>query len=124
MSVKTKIGNVVENADVIDRDTPAPEIHFEEKQLTLHDFLKTVVKFNGSDLHLQAGSIPMIRVDGRGRFLDIPALDDERMKSYVDQILKSQAEPRTRARSTSHTPTRRSPVSAPTSSTAASATRW
>lgn len=83
---------VIENAD-IDRDTPQPEIHVEERRLTLHDFLKTAVKINGSDIHLQAGSIPMIRVDGRARFLDVPNLSDEHMKEYVDVILNSQAEP-------------------------------
>jgi twitching motility protein PilT len=86
------IGKVVENAD-IDRDTPQPEIHVEERRLTLHDFLKTVVKTNGSDLHLQASSIPMIRVDGRARFLDVPPLTDEAMKEYVEQIINSQQEP-------------------------------
>jgi twitching motility protein PilT len=82
----SKIGNVVENAD-IDRDTPQPEIHVEERRLTLHDFLKTVVKTNGSDLHLQAGSVPMIRVDGRARFLDCPPPDDAAMEEYVKQIV-------------------------------------
>jgi twitching motility protein PilT len=91
-SATAKIGDVVENAD-IDRDTPQPEIHVEEKQLSLHDFLKTAVKINGSDIHLQAGSIPMIRVDGRARFLDVPALSDDLMESYVKQIMDVQAEP-------------------------------
>src|SRR5215207_167557 len=86
------IGKVVENAE-IDRDTPQPEIHVEERRLSLHDFLKTAVKMNGSDIHLQAQSIPMIRVDGRARFLDVPALTDDLMKEYVDQIMNSQAEP-------------------------------
>src|SRR6201747_364446 len=83
---------VPDNAD-IDRDTPQPEIHVEERRLSLHDFLKTAVKINGSDIHLQAGSIPMIRVDGRARFLDVPPLTDELMKEYVDQILNAQQEP-------------------------------
>src|SRR3954469_377355 len=88
------MSRIIENADV-DRDTstPQPEIHVEERRLTLHDFLKTAVKINGSDIHLQAQSIPMIRVDGRARFLDVPALTDELMKEYVDQIMNSQAEP-------------------------------
>src|SRR5882757_1894666 len=68
-----------ENAD-IDRDGPQPQIHVEERRLKLDDFLKTAVKINGSDVHLQAGSIPMIRVDGKARFLDVPALSDELMK--------------------------------------------
>jgi len=90
--MQTKVGDVVENAD-IDRDTPQPQIHVEERRLSLHDFLKTAVKINGSDIHLQAGSIPMIRVDGRARFLDCPPLPDEWMKEYVDQIIGAQAEP-------------------------------
>src|SRR5438270_1900800 len=92
MSQHSKIGQVVENAE-IDRDAPQPEIHVEERRLKLDDFLKTAVKINGSDVHLQAGSIPMIRVDGRARFLDCPPLTDDAMKDYVDQIINKQAEP-------------------------------
>src|SRR3954464_3156615 len=77
---------VVENAD-IDRDTPQPEIHVEERSLKLHDYLKTTVKENGSDLHLQEGSIPMIRVDGRARFLDTPPATDVRMEEFVKQLV-------------------------------------
>src|SRR5829696_4069163 len=95
------IGKVVDNAD-IDRDTPQPDIHVEERRLTLHDFLKTVVKANGSDLHLQASSVPMIRVDGRARFLDCPPPDDGAMKEYVDTILKSQADPEDRRQILEH----------------------
>ena len=91
MSDQSKIGHVVENAD-IDRNAPQPQIHVEERRLTLNDFLKTVVKINGSDLHLQAGSIPMIRVDGRARFLDCPPPTDERNAS---RVLKPRVIPRT-----------------------------
>ena len=91
MSSAAKL-EMVENAD-IDRDTPQPEIHIEERRLKLLDFCKTAIKVNGSDIHLQAGSIPMIRVDGRARFLDCPALTDDDMKEYVEQIMQSQAEP-------------------------------
>src|SRR5713226_8261564 len=79
-------GPIVENAD-IDRETPQPQIHVEERKLALHDFLKTLVKVNGSDLHIQEGSVPMIRVDGRARFLDCPPLDDEQMAQYVGEII-------------------------------------
>jgi len=92
MGVTAKASQIVENAD-IDRDTPQPQIHVEERKLSLHDYLKTVVKINGSDLHLQSMSVPMIRVDGRARFLDCPPPDDDTMKQYVDAILNSQAEP-------------------------------
>lgn len=86
MSFETKVGPVVENAD-IDRDTPQPEIHIEERRLTLLDFLRTCIKINGSDVHLQAGSIPMIRVDGRARFLDCPPPGDEQMQEFVDLMV-------------------------------------
>jgi len=91
MSSAAKL-EMVENAD-IDRDTPQPEIHIEERRLKLLDFCKTAIKVNGSDIHLQAGSVPMIRVDGRARFLDCPPLTDDDMKEYVEQVMQSQAEP-------------------------------
>src|SRR5690348_8244291 len=100
-SMSVKVGQVVENAD-IDRDTPQEEIHVEERRLTLHDFLKTIIKVNGSDLHLQANSVPMIRVDGRARFLDVPAPTDELMKEYVDAIINSQGEPADRRHQLEH----------------------
>src|SRR5436190_24143146 len=84
-----KVGPIVENAD-IDRDTPQPEIHVEERKLTLHDFLKTTIKVGGSDLHLQADSVPMIRVDGRARFLDCPAPSVDTMAEFVGQLLKDE----------------------------------
>ena len=89
MSFESKVGTVVENAD-IDRDTPQPEIHIEERRLTLLDFLRTCIKINGSDVHLQAGSAPMIRVDGRARFLDCPPPGDEQMQEFVDQMLQDE----------------------------------
>src|SRR5687768_1026366 len=89
------------NAD-IDRDTPQPAIHVEERRLSLNDFLKTVVKINGSDLHLQSMSAPMIRVDGRARFLDCPPPDDKAMKEYVDAIMKAQGEESDRRHTLEH----------------------
>lgn len=85
---------IIENAELEkDTSTPQPNIHVEERRLTLHDFLKTAVKINGSDIHLQADSRPVIRVDGRARFLDCPPPTNDIMKEYVDQILNSQADP-------------------------------
>src|SRR2546423_7001893 len=90
-----KAAAIVDNADNADTDpaTPQPAIHVEERQINLMAFLKTVVKAKGSDLHLQAGSTPMIRVDGRARFLDCASPSDEAMKEYVETIISSQGEP-------------------------------
>jgi twitching motility protein PilT len=92
MTIDTKIGQPAENAD-IDRDAAQPQIHIEERRLTLIDYLRTCIKINGSDVHLQAGSTPMIRVDGRARFLDCAPPPDELMKEYVDTIMAAQADP-------------------------------
>src|SRR5687767_5929730 len=89
------------NAD-IDRETPQPAIHVEERRLSLNDFLKTMVKINGSDLHLQSMSVPMIRVDGRARFLDCAPPDDSAMKEYVDAIMKAQGEEKDRRHTLEH----------------------
>jgi twitching motility protein PilT len=97
----TNVTDIKENAD-IDRDTPQPQIHVEERRLSLQDFLKTTVKIGGSDLHLQGGSIPMIRVDGRARFLDCPPPNDDAMKEYVDTIMNAQGEPEERRHTLDH----------------------
>ncbi len=95
MAVDTsRIGKVIENAELPRDDSTPASIHVEERRLTLHDFLKTVVKTGGSDLHLQAESTPMIRVDGRAKFLDCPPPNNDLMKEYVDTILNSQADPK------------------------------
>ena len=81
-----KAGRVVQNAD-IDREAAQPQIHIEERQLGLHDFLRTVIKVGGSDLHLQADSTPMIRVDGRPRFLDCSPPSNEKILEYIKQMI-------------------------------------
>jgi twitching motility protein PilT len=86
-TASTNANEIVENADEERDETPQPNIHVEERRLKLKDFLKTLVKVNGSDLHLQAGSVPMIRVDGRARFLDCPAPEDDVMAEYVQELV-------------------------------------
>jgi twitching motility protein PilT len=76
------------NGEVPSGGPPQTQVRVEERRLTLHDFLKTAIKIGGSDIHLQAGSIPMIRVDGRPKFLDVPALEDSHMEEYVTQMCK------------------------------------
>ena len=85
MSVATKASQIVENAQ-IDRQSPQPQIHIEERRLSLLDFLKTAIKIGGSDVHLQAGSVPMIRVDGRARYLDCPELTDSQLELFVKEL--------------------------------------
>jgi len=89
MGVETKPQSIAEAVDT-DQDAPQPVIRIEERRLSLQDFLKTCIKLAGSDVHLQAGSIPMIRVDGRPRFLDCPLLTDEQLEEYVDELIQDQ----------------------------------
>jgi len=102
MSVESsQAGQIVASADA-NGEAAQPATQAEERRLTLHDFLKTCVKSGGSDIHLQEGSTPMVRVDGRARFLDCSPPTDEAMKEYVDQIIKSQGEPADRRHTLDH----------------------
>ncbi|MGD1276173.1 MAG: PilT/PilU family type 4a pilus ATPase [Tepidisphaeraceae bacterium] len=74
-------------------EAPHPQIQVEERKLTMHDFLRTCIRLNGSDVHLQSGSVPMIRVDGRARFLECPPLSDQTVEEFVNQILAGQVNP-------------------------------
>lgn len=86
----TRIEDFKENAEVIDYDAPVEEIHVETKKPSLRQYLKTVIKTGGSDLHLQADSVPMIRVDGRARFLDCPPPDDKEMQGFVKELISDE----------------------------------
>lgn len=70
-------------------ETPAAhtEIKVSARRFTLKDFLKTCVQINGSDIHLQAASVPMIRVDGKARFLECPPPDDAQITEMVEQLV-------------------------------------
>jgi twitching motility protein PilT len=72
-------------------DATRPQIHVEERHLKLLDFLSACIKLNGSDVHLQALSIPMIRVDGKPHFVNAPPLSEAQMKEFVDQLLRDPA---------------------------------
>lgn len=82
-----RIEDFKENAPLAESRAPLEEIHVEVKKPTLRQFLKTVVKINGSDLHLQAESAPMIRVDGRPRFLDSPPPNNEELESFIKELV-------------------------------------
>src|ERR1700722_5766188 len=62
----------------------------EHRRLGLNDFTRTAIKVGASDVHLQAGSVPMIRVDGRARFLDCPPSTDAQMEEYLGLLLKEE----------------------------------
>ncbi len=49
--------------------------------------LKSLVTWQGQDLHLSAGAIPSLRVDGEIRRLDIPALKPSEVESMVYNLL-------------------------------------
>jgi twitching motility protein PilT len=53
----------------------------------IKSLLKTLVTWNGQDLHLSSGAIPSIRVDGEIRRLDIQALRPADVEAMVHEIL-------------------------------------
>jgi len=67
----------------------------DQRKLTLQDFLRTTTTLNGSDLHLQSGSVPMVRVDGRARFLNCPPATDASMEEYVALMIKEEHQRKT-----------------------------
>ena len=69
-------------------EAAGPEIHIEERRWSLVDFLKHTIKAGGSDLHLQGGSVPMIRVNGRPSFLQYQEMSDEDMQEFVDILCR------------------------------------
>ena len=61
MAIETTTADIAGNAEVDGNGTAAGDIHVEERRPALQDYLRTCVKIGGSDIHLQAGSVPMIR---------------------------------------------------------------
>ena len=47
--------------------------------------LRAMMQFEASDLHLQAGSPPNLRIDGKMSPLDMPPLTEEDVKDLVSQ---------------------------------------
>src|SRR4051812_30378026 len=72
----------------LNHDIQQPQIHIEERSMKLLDFLCETIKLGGSDLHLQALSVPMIRVDGRPHFLPCPPVTDAQIREYVDVLFR------------------------------------
>ncbi len=89
--------DTAELAPATDTEDAVPEpteVRPTERRLKLIDFLKTSVKINGSDVHLQTHSVPMIRVNGEAKYLDAPKLTEDQMGEYVAQIINSQVDPK------------------------------
>jgi twitching motility protein PilT len=58
----------------------------EPKLLKIKDFLRAVVKLGGSDLHLQTGSVPMIRVNGSAKYLDVAPATEAQMQEITREL--------------------------------------
>lgn len=50
-------------------------------------YLKAVKQFNGSDLHLLAGTVPRIRIHGKLKPLDMPSMPDDKCRDLLLEIL-------------------------------------
>ena len=56
--------------------------------MDINQFLKLTVEMSGSDLHLGAGSLPMVRVDGALQPIADAPVTTELLTAVVDQLLK------------------------------------
>ncbi len=54
--------------------------------MEMQRLLKAAVQFNASDLHIQVGSQPMVRVDGVMLAMDLPAVSSEEIQQLVTQV--------------------------------------
>ncbi len=54
--------------------------------MTIDQLLQFAVEQDASDLHLQAGSPPQLRLKGRMREVDSPALTDEQIRGFIKAI--------------------------------------
>ena len=54
--------------------------------------LDTLVKLEGSDLHLQAGAAPMVRIGGDLKPLESPPLEDAQIRKYMQEVGPAQAQ--------------------------------
>ena len=57
--------------------------------MDLASLISFAVENEASDIHLQAGSVPMVRVGGQMRVLDLPVLGDDEMRRVIASIVPS-----------------------------------
>ncbi len=55
--------------------------------LTIQDLLRFTAEAGASDLHISAGSFPMVRVHGRMKKLNLPKLTQEDLSQLIDGVL-------------------------------------
>src|SRR5271170_1014857 len=87
-TINSNTGESEESAQNGEESPAQPARAADQRRLGLHDFTRTAMKAGASDIHLQAGSIPMIRIDGRARFLDCPPSTDADLEEYLNLMLK------------------------------------
>ena len=55
----------------------------------INELLKYSLESGASDLHLSVGSIPMVRIHGTMKKLQLPELDLSTMLKIKDEVLKN-----------------------------------
>lgn len=62
--------------------------------MNMQRLLKSTVQFKASDLHVQAGSPPVVRVDGTMVPFDLPPVSADELKELVGQVASEEARER------------------------------
>lgn len=60
--------------------------------MQLTNLLEAMIEHGAGDLHLQAGSPPMVRLGGRLQALDQPPLTDDQIREFVRQMVDEDAQ--------------------------------
>ena len=58
--------------------------------MTINDLIKFAVSNNASDLHLSGGELPMMRIAGQLREVDVPPMTEEQVKGLIYQTLSEE----------------------------------
>jgi twitching motility protein PilT len=56
--------------------------------MTLRRLLLTAIENDASDLHVQAGSPPMLRISGKAHYVDCPPLSAAQLAEFADLVLE------------------------------------
>lgn len=61
-----------------------------KKMMTLNELFVIARQENASDLHIGAGVVPMVRVDGEMRRLDLPVLSQSQIESWLYNLMNDE----------------------------------
>jgi twitching motility protein PilT len=85
--VRRKLKKAEDSTEVDDEDLDVADLDMEHLDFNMHDLLQVMIKHRASDLHLQAGSPPIVRIDGDLIPIGNRSLSDKDCKGLLFSIM-------------------------------------